>query len=295
LPAALLLVPAIARADETASARALYDQGSAAYNAGDFARAAALLADADAAAPNPMVLGLAIGASLDAGDAVLGEDLALRADARGATGDLSDAASRAHARFQAKVGRVRIVCAEGDGCAARLGSMRWNGGEVHAVAPGIVDVVFDEETSHLRIAVGAGKVVDLVQPAPARPVPTRALAASPLPPPPVVASPVEGAVRHEGGGRGLSPAWFWVGVAVTAGGGIVVGASGADTTSLHGAFLTKPTVATQNAGESAQLRTNVVLGATIASAVVTATLGVFFTRWRAAPTSASALSGCIVF
>lgn len=242
-----------------------------------------------------MVLGLAIGASLEAGDAVLGEDLALRADARGATGDVSDAASRAQARFQAKVGRVRIVCAEGDACVARLGSMRWKGGELHAVAPGIVDVVFDGETSHVRIVAGAGKVVDLVQPAPAPPPPRLALAASPLPAPPGVATSMDETVRHEGAGRGLSPAWFWIGVGVTASVGIVAGASGANTSSLHGAFLAKPTEATQSAGESAQLRTNVVLGVLIASAVATATLGVFFTRWRAAPFSASALSGCIVF
>src|SRR5580692_9436948 len=49
-------------ADGKADARALYDQGAAAFDAGDYPRAASLLADADAMAPNATVLKLALGA-----------------------------------------------------------------------------------------------------------------------------------------------------------------------------------------------------------------------------------------
>jgi hypothetical protein len=272
-----------AGADETASARALYDQGSAAYNSGDFARAAALLGDADAAAPNAMVLGLAIGAAIEAGDAVLGEDLALRADARGASGDLRDTVDRAHQRFQARVGRVRIVCARGSECAAHLGSMRWLGGELHAVAPGIVDVVFEGGASHVRISVGAGQVSDLVEPPPPigpSLVPSSAAVAAEAP-------------RHEA--RGVSPVWFWGGVVVSAGLAVGAGISGANTHALHDDFLVAPSQATASAGQSAENRTNVLVGTAIAGAVATTVLGIWFTRWHKAPASSTVLSGRIAF
>jgi hypothetical protein len=285
LGASSLLVSTSASADETANARALYDQGSAAYNSGDFARAAALLAEADSAAPNPMVLGLAIGASVEAGDAVLGEDLALRADARGGAADLSAAATRAHALFQARVARVRIVCAAGRAeraerdCVASLGPMRWKGGELHAAAPGIVDVVFDGGASHVRIAVAAGKVADLVQPPPSvAPLAPALLAHSPL-------------VKETPRPSGISPAWFWGGLAVTAGLAIGAGVSGANTHSLHDDFLASPSQNLESEGESAQRRTNILIGAAVVSAAATATVGLLLTRWRAAPVSVATLSG----
>jgi hypothetical protein len=281
-----LVASATARADDTANARGLYDQGSAAYNAGDFPRAAALLADADAIAPNPIVLGLALSAALGASDAVLGEELALRADARSATGKLAEDAARAHSRFQAKVGRVRIVCARGLPCTARLGSMRWTDGELHAVAPGIVDVVFDGASSHVRITVAAGKVVDLLQPV----VDVPAVPIAPAAPEPMRDTP-----EKQHGGGGLSPGWFWGGVALTAGLAVGTGVSGANVVTLHQDFVANKNADSASDGLAAQTRTNVLIGATVVSAVATTAVGIFLTRWHVAPTYAAALSGHYVW
>jgi hypothetical protein len=289
LAGAALLLSAAAAADETANARALYDQGSAAYNAGDFARAAALLADADAAQPNPLVLGLAIGASLEADDAVLGEDLALRADARGATGKLADLVVKAHGKFQAKVGRVRIVCREGHACVAHLGSMHWGGGELHAVAPGILDMVFDGSPAHVRIMVNAGKVADLLQPVPARALPPPEATTEPAPP------PEEPKTEPPPSGGGLSPAVFWTGFAITAGLGIATGIAGGITASDHSTFEMTPSQANANAGTSAQTATNGLLVATAVSAAITLTIGVFFTHWHDPKPKPPALAGTFVF
>jgi hypothetical protein len=275
---ALLLAPTVAFADGTADARALYDQGAAALDAGDYARAASLLGDADALSPNPMVLGLAIRASQRASDAVLAEDLALRADARGSRGDLAILASQTHDRFRSQVGRVRIVCESATSCVARIGSTRWVGGELHAVAPGIVDVVFDGSAFHVRIEVGAGSVADLVQPhPPAIATPPDAAAPKPV----LLTIPEDRSAKAES--RGL-PSWvFWTGLAVTAGLGAGTGASGLNTHSLHESFVASPSIASQQSGESAELRTNVLLGSTVAVALVTGAIGIFYTRWRTVP------------
>jgi hypothetical protein len=281
-----------ARADGKSDARALYEQGAAAFNAGDYPRAASLLADADGLAPNPTVLRLALGASLRADDAVLGEDLALRADARSGPPDVTDLATRAHERFRARVGRVRIVCRTGASCAARLGTMRWLGGEMHAVAPGIVDVAFDEAPAHLRVAVAAGTVATLVQPPAVQdvgmPLPSPVALGSPRPPPDAV--PPAG-----GAGQGLPPAVFWVGVALTGALGAATVVSGVDTQERRDQFLASRTLANQSAGESAVVRTNVLLGGAIVSAAATAVLGVFFTRWRTEAAVVSSLSGNVAW
>jgi hypothetical protein len=90
---------------------------------------------------------------------------------------------------------------------------------------------------------------------------------------------------------GLSPTWFYAATGVTA---VLAGAtvwSGFDAVSRHdefvssgcapGATVAKPADCHTRAdeGASATLRTNVLLGTTIALAAVTATMGVFFVRW----------------
>jgi hypothetical protein len=275
---AVLLASLSARADGTADARALYYQGAAAFDAGDFARAAALFADADALSPNPTVLQLALGASLKAGDAVLGEDLALRADARGATDRLAEMAGQAHARFETKVGRVRIVCIRSTPCVAHIGSMQWAGGETHAVAPGIVDVSFDGAASHVRVEVAAGRVTDLVQP--------RAAAPSPL----TDKAPERDATPRTDQPGGLPPAVFWGGVVLTAGLGAATTVSGLDAQARRNDFLAARTPDNQSAGQAAEVRTNVLLAGAIVCAVATATVGLFFTRWRSPPGSTAPVS-----
>ncbi len=266
--AAVFLLARSAFADgEVNEARDLYAQGAAAYDAGDYARAASLLAKADALGPNATTLELALNAVLRTDDAVLGEELALRVDVRGGSSELADFARRAHGRFQPNVGRVRVVCAGDHKCTAKVGANTWSGGEIHAVTPGAVDATFDERSAQARVAPGAQ--VDLVEP-------SRVVIAPPTPPPSVLGVVPEEKPRS----RGVTPAVFWTGFALTAIAGGVTIASGVDTASIHGAFVTSPSVDTQSRGRDAELRTNVLLGSTLGLGVATLAIA-FFTQWHA--------------
>jgi hypothetical protein len=226
-----------------------------------------LLARADALAPNATTLELALNAVLRTNDAVLGEDLALRVDARGGSSELADFARRAHARFQPSVGRVRVVCAGDRKCVAKLAGATWNGGEIHAIMPGDVEATFDDRAAHAHVEAGAQ--VDLVEPA-------RVVIATPPPPPPVLRSIPEERPRS----RGITPAVFWTGFALTAIAGGATIASGIDTASIHSAFETSPSTSAQSRGEDAQLRTNILAGSTIGLGVATLVIA-FFTQWHA--------------
>ncbi len=92
----------------------------------------------------------------------------------------------------------------------------------------------------------------------------------PAPPPP----PEPPAVIVDASGGGLSPVYFWVGLGLTAGMGIGTGVSFADLSSIHGEFVDDPTASLASRGESAQLRTQVLLGVTCGLAATTAVLGI---------------------
>src|SRR5580693_6760902 len=83
--AAALLLAGEAFAQRPAStdasrARDAFERGSAAYRLGDYARAAAEYARADALDPNPAALRAALDAATLADDPVLGEELIERAE-----------------------------------------------------------------------------------------------------------------------------------------------------------------------------------------------------------------------
>jgi len=95
-----------------------------------------------------------------------------------------------------------------------------------------------------------------------------------------------GQVRGRGGGRPLSPAVFFVATGVTAVLGGVTVASGIAATQDPGTDAVRRACAGKDEtcpeyqeGKSAETRTNVLLGATIGAAVVTAVIGVLFTQW----------------
>jgi tetratricopeptide (TPR) repeat protein len=78
----------------------------------------------------------------------------------------------------------------------------------------------------------------------------------------------------------LSPWYVWSGVALTLGTGGVTTWSALDTKSVHDKFVKHPTQSAADKGESAQLRTGVLIGATATFAVATAVVAVFFTDWQ---------------
>jgi hypothetical protein len=260
---AVLLACAAARADDATltEARAAYDRGARAYDAGDFAMAAAELARADQLAPNVTVLELAIKSALRSDDALLGIALAERAEARGTAGGARDSAPALRARFEPRLGRVVVRCraictATIDGTPAAVGAPRW-------VLPGAhrVEIAVGAGQEWRDVSVAAGGLFQVEQ-APPAPVP--------LPPAPPPADPSDGRI---------SPAVFWIGLGATALLGVAAGFSAADTRDRHDQFVESPSEQAAQDGRGAQLRTNVLIGATIATGVLTGALGLFAVRW----------------
>ncbi len=269
---------ATSRADEAVEgdARAAYDEGAKAYEAHDFPRAARLFAHADELAPNPLVLKLALAAVTQADEPVLGMTLVLRAEARAVDGSLAELGKRARSRFEGRAAILRVVCANRGACHAAVGDKTYADGELVVVAPGSADATFTEgaRSARARVTAEAKKTTDLVEP------PFAAEAPREAPPTPALATPPREA-------SGLAPAFFFGGAALTAvvGGGAL--ASGLDTAAQHRAFERDPSADARDRGQSAELRTNVLLGATVVCAVVTGVVGVFFTRWHSAATPTS--------
>ncbi len=283
--AAFTAVPR-ARAEDTARSRAAsdaYDRGAEAQRRGDFATAAQEFARADEIAPNDVALLSALEAALHADDAALGMTLTARAAARNGEGAAVDLAAKLRAKFGGRVGRVRVACGT---CSATI-----DGG---AVAPNVISWI--TAGKHLVVVRDGARAIE-------RPIELRAGAleeivlptAEPAKPPPPRAP--------EGG---LSPAWVWVGLGVTAVVGGVTIWSGTDAIRQHDVFVTDRCDQAAHTGcaglvddgRAAVVRTNVLLGVTAAAAVVTGALALFAVRWKTgetafvlSPTTGGAVAG----
>lgn len=259
--------PMAARAEPEAmkeEAAASYDRGAAAYDKGDFARAAVELSRADDLAPNGVTLALALDAAVRAGDAVLSMTLAERADSRAMTPALDQASHLARRTFASKVGRVSVVCPAPSPCTATLDDAEFPTGKVQFVLVGThrIRVGRDAAIETFTVVTEPGKTVEVVPTAQR----DRSVAVAPETPP----APASG----------LAPAWFFVGVGLTAALGAGTIASGLDTLRAHRVYnADKSDVSAADAGESAMVRTNVLLVAAGATALATAAIGVFAVRW----------------
>ncbi len=98
--------------------------------------------------------------------------------------------------------------------------------------------------------------------------------------------------------RGLSPAWVAVGGGLTL---VLAGAatwSGVDTASKHDDFVggacdrapSEGCTSLSSDGKDAQLRTNILFGATALTGIATAAVGLFFVRWSPERRGGSSLS-----
>lgn len=269
-------------------AKAAYDRGTAAYKRGDFSAAAAEYAHADELAPNDIALEAAIDAAIKADDPVLGAELLDRARSR----KLDRTAQKAAQHFSGRVGQVRIVCTD---CTASI--------DDHAIAPNIprwvrvgrhsVVIVKDGSVETLSIDVAPDETTD-VSPKPSPPQPP-----APKPEPPT-ATPVvretPPVTRTPPSRGGISPAFFFVGLAATAGLGVASIALGVDTASQHDAFVRAGCPGSTSAecvnkaasGSNEQTIANVLIGATAAAGVTTTVL-LFFVRWKSPPAPAAAV------
>ena len=308
--ACLSVAPGVARADDAANevqAHQAYDRGTSAYRRKDYITAAREYAAADALSPNPTALQAAIDAAVLADDPVLGTQLLDRARGAPRSDALLTTMLVAEKRFAGRTGRVRMSCpaspclATIDGAAVdpalpavvRVGShsvLVQSGGytttRTVTIAPDETVVVGPNSTANPGAAPLPGP----------SPAPSSAPAPSPRDAPPADA-PAPAPVASADVGTGISPVWFFVGVGATAVAGGVTIASGADTASKHASFeqclqRKESCSSQQTSGQSAQTRTNVLVGVTAVLGVATA-LTLPFVRWHG--TTASVGLGTLRF
>jgi len=272
----LAAVPAAADAASVERAHAAYERAAADYDAGRYQAAAEGFARADELAPNPTALQMGVTAAVRADDAELGMTLVERADQRGLRGT-NPAVETARQRFADRVGSVIVACPSActvtiDGISMAPGVRRWV-----VVGPHEVDVDVGGTLQSFPIGV---------QPQPPVTVQARLPAGTASVSPAAAPSPLAPSAP-EAPTSGLSPIWFWAGAAITLGLAGTSIASSLDTIHQHDVFLRDPTNAGASDGRSAQLRTNILWGATAAAAAATVLVGVVFVRWRASPTPRS--------
>lgn len=289
-----LLAPSLVSAAEPDLARAkdAYDRGVRAHQMGDEGAAAKAFAEADALAPTVASLEAALEAAMRADDVALGAELLERADARPERdASLSKSIENARKRFANRAGTIRVDCRQLK-CLLSVDGRPSDGSKPVFAAVGTHTVVVQrgEERVEKLVEVKANQqtVVGMepmsaavVAPTPTSPPQNTVVRTEPLNPP----SPR----------GGISPAWFFVGVGLTAVAGGFATWSGLSAVSDHDAFVargcapgatgSKPSDcdSLSDAGSSATLRTNLLIAATALLAINTAVLGAFFVRWSPAP------------
>jgi len=245
--------PARRAPPDRAAARAAYDRGVAAHARGDLRRAARELATADALAPDPVTLGAALDATVDADDVALGAELLDRSQGRPSTPALRTSIEAARRHFAGRAPAATAATPEPSGTSANAGP---NGTGPNGTGPNGTGP--NDPSATVPGAVGADE------------------------------GAAAGASEAAPNDRPLPPFVFWVGVGATvlAGGATAVLMSSA--ASRHDDFVAGGCERAPEAGcdglrdrgEGAQTRANVMLGVTAVLAVATVVIGVAFTRFR---------------
>jgi hypothetical protein len=277
----LAAIPCLAQEDHRAEAAGRFAEGTSAFEAKDFRRAAQAFEAAYRLAPLPDVLWNAARAWHRAGEGAHAATLYARY-LRDAPPDAADrsAATAQLAILSPKLGRIEV---HGDGieqleidgapCEDRVLYVSRGMHVVTAVVGGkpmrknqqveaadVVSVVFD-----------ANAAPELAAPPPIRPeVSTKAVLSSSPEPSPERASPR----------RGWSPWVFATGAALT---GVAVGftiASGVDTENALSTFNASGTTANLSSGQGKQLRTNILFGSSIALGAATTAVGLWLVDWH---------------
>jgi hypothetical protein len=264
---ALAGTPRTARADSDPEALAAesYERATELVKQGNNHDAAYLFAKADTLVPSAVALEEALTAALAADDAALSMALAKRAESRVGTPRLAELRQRATTRFARVTGRIVVPCTDNQ-CAATIDGEDAGPPADGWVAVGRHRVSFVEsgKTKIREVDVAPGAEVRVAPDA----APTRKTPPAPRPAPPPRQS-------------GLSPTWFWVGVAAT---GVLAGvaaASGLDAKSKNDRFLDtgRNDRSLREQGMAAETRTNVLIGAAAVAGVGSAVLGLFAVNW----------------
>ena len=237
---------------ERADARAVYDQGTAAFDRGDFEAAARAYAKADEIVPSPTALRAAIDAAAQAGDAVLAMTLVARASSRAPDAALGASVDRARRTFAGATGTIVTSCTS---CGLVVDRARVEPALPSIVRAGAHDVRLEQNGDAVQ-----RRVV--------------------VPPDARVKIALEPAHRP-------TPLWLALGLGATVAGGAVTTIFAVDTLHQHDQFVASgcphtPSCAdAARAGLDAQTRTNVALGVTIGLSVLTLVALWFFTRTHA--------------
>jgi len=271
--AVLLWTHAAAAQDPLVQAREAYERGARAYDEGRFREAVDELARADELVPNVVALELALHAALKHDDPVAGMALVERAEARATEGHLGELAARGRNQFAPRVGQLIVTCPRDTECRAKVDGIDVSAGAPRWMAAGDheVELFVEDAVQRRQVHIDGGARVEIT---PMVPAPSREAAPAPKPRPRPAKAPVASVE-----GERISPAWFWIGVGVTAVGVAGIIASGVDALNKREDFLAGPSEATEAAGRSAQLRTNILLGVTGALAAGTVALGVVTYRY----------------
>ena len=285
-------------------ARAAYDRGVRAHAVRDHVTAARAFAEADALAPAPASLEAALESVMRADDALLGAELVDRAEGRAGDAGVARSLEAARKRFAGRTGKVKVDCrletrcvASVDGAPADARKAIYVIAGPHAVvvqrgeerferlvevkADATVTVSASEEGGGGGVGAGAGAGGSGGPGGPGGESGTGTGTGT-----------SGGSGSGEASQSGISPVWFYVGVGATA---VLAGAtvlSGLDAVKKHDGFesggcanggsgpLPVDCEERGRNGETAQLRTNLLLGATAVLAATTVAVGIFAVRWK---------------
>lgn len=295
LVAALLLTSGGARADVPAAARA-FTEGQAAQLEGKWERAADAFELAFSLAPSKEALRSAARMRMQAGHLARAANQAELLLAQYPNDPPSvTLAKEILAKAAPELCKLAITC-EAPGCTVSADgrAISMNLAESHIVylSPGDLqlELNFDGAQATRKIEARAGVSIELRVDAPPRKV-------KPAKPEPT-AEPTRPVARTAKPARGLPRTVVYAGAGLTAALGAVTLWSALDTQSAHDDYVKAPTHDGWEDGRSKQLRTNILLGATAASAITTAVIAVYFTRWSGerksvavTPTSSGATVG----
>jgi hypothetical protein len=278
----LLASPSVRAADATPEqlqfAAQEHDLGYRAYVAKSFDDAAAHFENAFFAAPNPAELRSAIRARREAGQLARAATLAAIADRRYPNDPaLEKLATETFALARPKADEVHVSSPLDCNVAVDNKVVTTEKAREFSffVDPGKHELVFDwgeGRTRSVTLDAKAGASQALRPEAPPMPVKPPPAA----PPPPVAAA----------SSKPFGPAVFLIGAGLTVVGAGVTVWSGLDAQKNPGTAAVRADCVGQGTscpeyqqGLSAQLRTNILLGATAGVAAITAVTGLFFTRW----------------
>ncbi len=290
---AIASMASVVHAQPTAAdtAGAAYDAALEAAGRGDPEAASYWFTRADELSPNPVALQSALKAALEADQAgrprapALGMTALARVGTRELSSELAQTVESARRTFEGRAGTLTVRCGDADsrctvtvdGESAESGRPLWLTLGEHAVE---IQVLGAERAWATRVQIRADAPAEVSPPPAPKPPPV-------VPLPPVTTVPPPVGATEQGTDEGVSPAWFGVTLGVTAALGAGTIASAVDTRDRHEAF--ERTGLGAEDGESAELRTNVLVGVTAGGVVASVVLAVVtFRPSDASPTAARA-------